>query len=117
MAQAAPARAHGVDDPRQELAAGGGLNRHAASAVRAKRRQAYPIDGGERAEDRGQRPIEVFDLQVHDVELANRFLQVGWRVQRDDPPEIDDPDAIGQLVRFLHVVGGQKDAPALALDV
>ena len=49
--------------------------------------------------------------------LAARDLQLGGRVQRDDPPVDDEGHPVAQLVGGRHVVGGQKDRAAARLQV
>ncbi len=46
---------------------------------------------------------------------ADRALQPGRRVERDDPTLVDDGDPVAELVGLLHVVRGQQDR--LPVDV
>src|SRR5687767_6546106 len=57
------------------------------------------------------------DLQADDLLGADRPLQGGGRVERDDLSVIDDRDAVAQLVRLFHVVRREQDRAALPLQV
>ena len=43
---------------------------------------------------------------------TSRLERLG-RALGDDPPAVDDPDAVGELVGLLEVLGGEEDGRAL----
>ena len=56
-------------------------------------------------------------LDPDDRVAADRSLEALRRVERQDPAVVHDRDPLTELVGFLHVVRGQHDRLALAVDL
>ena len=51
-----------------------------------------------------------------EVGLADLGLERVRRALGDDPAAVDDPDAVGELVGLLEVLGGEEDGRALVVE-
>src|ERR1035437_5679412 len=62
-------------------------------------------------EEAGQAVEVSIRADHHDGVGSHRSLQIVWRIQDEDPAVVHDPDAVAQLIRFVHVVGPSRGTP------
>src|ERR1035437_1039701 len=68
-------------------------------------------------EEAGQAVEVSIRADHHDGVGSHRSLQIVWRIQDEDPAVVHDPDAVAQLIRFVHVVGGQEDGFTVVMEL
>src|SRR5262245_9181383 len=111
------ARPDQLDQARQDAAAVVGVQGQRPDPLLVEVARDDTLHRRELVERLGERRVETLDLKLHDVELLDRLLQAGRRVQRNDLAQVDDAHAVAELVGLFHVVCRQQDRSPLLLDL